>query len=391
MKKLTTIAALVGALFASPAFASNMLCPNALSNYVDSQGTNHATNAQAITLAVTGQSVLDLTALGCQRVSPATTVSAATDPTTTNDNTQGFAIGSLWVNSTGPKVWTATAVGTGAATWTQTGNSITSGTNLQAGASGTAGAVDIYPATAAYGKLHITNSPGNVGAYDTTLNLAAQGQASTITIPDPGNSTASVVLTKGTQTISGAITLSAASTALAVTNNETVGGTLGVTGTTTAAAINASGLTTTTGGLVSIVTNDFHTPYSTGLTANPVSMTTYGTCLVAAVNGGTCIPLAGVTSRTITVTHFDIVAAGSAATCTGVLLEDTNNTPVVIATLAAATLTSAAHNVPLAATLGVGFGAGSGLTVAKGVQLIKNGSDCSTTTAFNYAITYTVQ
>ncbi len=177
-------------------------------------------------------------------------------------------------------------------------------------------------------------------------------------------------------------------------NGGTIDGTV-IGGSATAAghftSLGASGVTTATGGLVSTTTNDLSPVYSTGITANPVAMITKGSCTVAAVNAGTCKPLVGVAARTITVTHFDIVATGSAATCTGVFLEDDNGSPVVIATLAAATLTSGSHNVPLAATLGAGFGAGAGLTAAKGVQLIKNGSDCATTTSFGYTITYTLQ
>lgn len=150
-------------------------------------------------------------------------------------------------------------------------------------------------------------------------------------------------------------------------------------------------LTATTLTLSGSGTADISPAFSTSILGNPVVKYAYGSCTVAAVNGGTCIPLTGVTARTISVLYFDIVAAGSAATCTGVKLEDTNGTPVVISTLAAATLTSGAHNIPLTATLGVGFGAGSGLTAAKGVQILVNGSGCTTTTAFQYAITYTVQ
>jgi hypothetical protein len=138
-------------------------------------------------------------------------------------------------------------------------------------------------------------------------------------------------------------------------------------------------------------TVDISPTFSTALNANPEIKYAYGTCTVAAVNGGTCIPLALAAGRTISVMNFDIVATGSAATCTGVKLEDTNGTPVVIATLSAATLTSGAHNVPLTATLGVGFGAGSGLTTSQGVQILVNGSACTTTTAFQYAISYAVQ
>lgn len=200
-------------------------------------------------------------------------------------------------------------------------------------------------------------------------------------------------------------------TTLSATGAVTLSSTLGVTGTSTLAGINAtgtlaltgaetvsstlgvSGVTTATGGLVSIVTNDFHTPFSTAITANPISYTAKGSCTVAAVNGGTCIPLAATTGRTLTVTGYDIIATGSAATCTGVLLEDTNGTPVVASTIAAAGLTSGTHNFAGASSnvLGVGYGAGSGLTAAKGVQIIVNGSGCTTTTAFNYEITYTIQ
>lgn len=187
-------------------------------------------------------------------------------------------------------------------------------------------------------------------------------------------------------------------TVAASSGNTIIAGTLGVTGALTATGgvdgilggVTPAAATVTA--LTASTSVDTHgVVFSTGITANPVLQVTYGTCTVAAVNGGTCIPLAATTSRKITVTNFDIVAAGSAATCTGIFLEDTNGTPVVIATLAAAQLGSGAHNAPLTATLGVGFGAGTGLTSAKGVQIIKNGSDCTTTTAFTYAITYTVQ
>lgn len=182
--------------------------------------------------------------------------------------------------------------------------------------------------------------------------------------------------------------------------NGTVGATTPSTGVFTTVegilgSVTPAAATVTTGtvntALVSKVSNDFGTPFSTGLLANPVAYVAKGSCTVAAVNGGTCIPLVGVASRTVTVTNFDIIATGSAATCTGVLLEDTNGSPVVIATLAAATLTSGSHNLPLTATLGVGYGAGSGLTVAKGVQIIVNGSGCTTTTVFSYEIVYTLQ
>lgn len=230
---------------------------------------------------------------------------------------------------------------------------------------------------------------------------------------------------------SGAITGGAASniaintnkfTVAASSGNTLVAGTLAVTGVTTAtgdilanggvdgilggvtpAAATVTTLTAsstaTFGAGSSIVAKtstsatDINPPFDNRILGNPVVKYVYGSCTVAAVNAGTCIPLALGTGRTISVLNYDIVAAGSAATCTGILLEDTTGSPVVVSTIAAAALTSGTHNFPGIANnvLGVGFGAGSGLTASQGVQIKVNGSGCTTTTAFQYAITYTVQ
>lgn len=67
-------------------------------------------------------------------------------------------------------------------------------TNLDAGASGTAGTVDVFPTTASKGKL-ILSAVANDGDTNVTLTNAAMAQASVISIPDPGASTANVLLT----------------------------------------------------------------------------------------------------------------------------------------------------------------------------------------------------
>jgi len=76
--------------------------------------------------------------------------------------------------------------------------------NIDAGASGTAGTVDVFPTTAAMGKLAIscTDQAGN-----TTVSLVAgeMAAARTITIPDPG-AAASVLLGTGTSTAVAATT-----------------------------------------------------------------------------------------------------------------------------------------------------------------------------------------
>jgi len=88
--------------------------------------------------------------------------------------------------------------------------------DVDAGSSGVAGTVDVFPATAARGKLAITaaNSAGNT---TTTIVNASQAGAVTYTIPDAG-AAASFVLSTGTST-----GISATSTELNVVAGVTAG------------------------------------------------------------------------------------------------------------------------------------------------------------------------
>ena len=79
-------------------------------------------------------------------------------------------------------------------------------TTFDAGSSGTAGSVDVFPATAAKGKLAITCAD-QTGDTTVTLTTAAMAAARTVTIPDPGAS-ASFVMTEGTQMVNGVTTFS---------------------------------------------------------------------------------------------------------------------------------------------------------------------------------------
>ncbi len=78
-------------------------------------------------------------------------------------------------------------------------------TNYDAGASGTAGSVDVFPSTAAKGKIAIT-AADSAGDTTTTIVNASQAGARTYTIPDAGAS-ASFVMTAGAQTLTGNTTL----------------------------------------------------------------------------------------------------------------------------------------------------------------------------------------
>lgn len=99
--------------------------------------------------------------------------------------------------------------------------------NLDAGASGIAGTVDVFPTTALKGKLQIAVAD-QTGNTTVTHQIAAMGQATIITTPDPGAGAASHVLTEGVQTVNGAKTFTG--NALTTTNVGTV-----TTGATTAA------------------------------------------------------------------------------------------------------------------------------------------------------------
>ncbi len=230
----------------------------------------------------------------------------------------------------------------------------------------------------------------------TGTGLLVFGTSPTLTTPTIGAATATTINGLALTASTGTLTIPNGVVLTGPAATDTVAG-LGAANAFTGANTNASSVTYLAGSSLvaktSTTTTDINPPFDNRILGNPVVKYVYGNCTVAAVNAGTCIPLALVSGRTISVMAYDIVAAGSAATCTGILLEDTNGSPVVISTIAAAALTSGTHNfVGLANNvLGVGFGAGTGLTASQGVQIKVNGSSCTTTTAFQYAITYTVQ
>lgn len=68
-----------------------------------------------------------------------------------------------------------------------------SGGNIQAGLSGTAGTLASFPGTASKGSLKLV-AVANTGNTDTTLSNVAMGQASVVSIPDPANAVARVLI-----------------------------------------------------------------------------------------------------------------------------------------------------------------------------------------------------
>jgi len=100
----------------------------------------------------------------------------------------------------------ATYVGTDGTIGDDAATAINGG-NIQAGLSGTAGYLASFPATASKGSLRIAGV-ANTGNTVTTISNAAMGQASTISIPDPGTASAAFILSEGAnQTIAGSLTV----------------------------------------------------------------------------------------------------------------------------------------------------------------------------------------
>lgn len=93
-------------------------------------------------------------------------------------------------------------------------------TNLDAGASGTAGSVDLFPTTAAKGKTSFTSSD-NTTNTTTSVVVAAQAAARTLTIPDPGATTASFLLTTGSVAAPPSVTGAELNTLAGVTGGTT--------------------------------------------------------------------------------------------------------------------------------------------------------------------------
>lgn len=100
------------------------------------------------------------------------------------------------------------------ATITTLTNTTLNSTNLDAGASGTAGTVDVFPTTAANGKMIVAAVDAG-GAYNTTISNSAMGQSSVISIPDPGAATSKFVLQDGNNTAAKIIKLSTGATPVA--------------------------------------------------------------------------------------------------------------------------------------------------------------------------------
>lgn len=123
--------------------------------------------------------------------------------------------------------------------------------------------------------------------------------------------------------------------------------------------------------------------------ATPVLFTTHNVT-TAEVNAGHTL-LAATAGRTYRILYWGVTARGAAATTvTALLLQDTNSSPVNIATIPVAALTQdeTCDSGKVNVTGGAG-GGGALLTADKGVSIIKSGSDMAGATSVDVVLMYT--
>lgn len=123
--------------------------------------------------------------------------------------------------------------------------------------------------------------------------------------------------------------------------------------------------------------------------SNKVVQTIVNTVTLAEVNAGKTL-FTGIAGKTITVVGFDATVDGLFITTTSVDLEDTNGTPVAIATTAVAALTDGAV---LDSTLsGVTMGAGflGALTTGAGIAVTNTGSTAAGGTSITYKVDFII-
>jgi len=120
-----------------------------------------------------------------------------------------------------------------------------------------------------------------------------------------------------------------------------------------------------------------------------VTLSLTATATLTQINAGLTL-LAGVTGKTITVLDFKAKVTGTFATATSVEIEDTNASPVAIASTAVAGLTDGAilNEVESNTTMGAGY-LGT-LTASEGIAITKTGSDATGGTSITVKIDYII-
>ncbi len=181
-------------------------------------------------------------------------------------------------------------------------------TSIDAGASGVVGSVDVFPATAAKGKLTIAKA-NNTNDETTTLTVDAHGQVTNVHIPDGGAADAYVVQSTAALSLAEADVLDAASSANNTTGKAAILGTNG--------AVTFAGAATLPGNVMAVLAG-------AGITDG--SGTIYKTSVVKAggiIKTSILLDLTGLGSST---TDLDIIGTGASVAHIGQITAANNGT-----------------------------------------------------------------
>jgi hypothetical protein len=99
---------------------TKLLAPGPFAQF-QTLGASYAADAKGIIAAAATGDVIDLIRGGCTLLPAYNNLLATADPGASNDNTQGYSVGSRWVNTIARRVWTCLSAATGAASWTLDG------------------------------------------------------------------------------------------------------------------------------------------------------------------------------------------------------------------------------------------------------------------------------
>ena len=126
------------------------------------------------------------------------------------------------------------------------------------------------------------------------------------------------------------------------------------------------------------------------VSGNKILQTLIATVTLSEINAGKII-LPGVEGKTINVKDFTVVVSGTFLTGTSIEIEDTEASPINVASIAAAGLTDGAIIKPDEANTTIGAGFLGDLTEGEGIAITKTGSDFTGGTSIKVKIDYTIE